>query len=1072
RQEVVDVYPDGILVKPMPEMALDYFLTRDVYADDPFTANVVEPPEPFTLGVRIRNNGSGVASQVELDTAQPTIVDNDLELLIDFRIISSEVDGQPAQQDLKINFGDIAPQGVSVGRWQMVSTLPGQFTEFTATVAHSDELGGQLTSLIPNNPLMHNLVRDVLVDLPGRDGVRDFLADDITTYRVYESNGVDTDVEDVSPFASLNLQGTSGTQRLYDLDFPATGSFVYARLADPFNGLKPIHEVRRSDGKLLPSANFWLSKERATNNIDWNYFVNFFDSNTGGRYSVTFDDPLDLARPPIWQTVSPITTFVGDSISVDVYASDPDGGVLTLTALDLPAGANLADNGNNTGTLTWSPSAPGQFNIRLRANDGTSTTTTLGIITVNSASDIDGDGLDDAWEMATFGSLDEDADGDFDGDGISNIDEYLLWVANGNNFVPVANDDTVFGLADAPLGVAVLSNDTDDDPADTLTIDSVTQGVNGAVTVAADSQTLTYTPIPGFTGVDSFDYTVSDGQATDTATVIVTIVENVEGPYTYHVLNPSQASSPAQVVSLVNGNTISAGATVLNLDRNEVGIIPAIDLPQGGAVSGSGPFEVAGTVDGSDMLVPDRFSANDFVVPLVRDSHNLYLLSPIAAANVTVTVDGAPVAVQLTAGLVAQYNIAAGSAGAALITSDQPILVLHTGFDGVDVTDVYPVPPPVNRGFGVRSNDAVVAALQDNTTVYAYADDGSSEIITLDAGQQQALAAGINDANGQGSGFHLIADQPILATQHGDEGDGSAFYSSDRFAKRFALPLDTQYVAVVCAQNATQVTVDDGFTPQTLICNSDGTRPGKLYFGSPLPGVQFAAGTSISADKPVLVMYESSPIADEHNLLGTGWSNALVQVTPPGDQVSSEGDSVNLQIVASDIDNDPLSYAASDLPPGLAIDASGLISGTLDLVSAGDYTVTVTVDDGIESVDEIFNWTVSNANQAPIGVPVITGTPTQGQTLTADTSGISDADGLGAFAYQWQADAVDIAGATASTHVLTQAEVGSNITVSVRYTDGGGAVESLTSAAVGSVGGINDAPQGAAGIDGTPTQNE
>ncbi|MCP4503393.1 MAG: hypothetical protein GY822_25960, partial [Deltaproteobacteria bacterium] len=215
---------------------------------------------------------------------------------------------------------------------------------------------------------------------------------------------------------------------------------------------------------------------------------------------------------------------------------------------------------NNTGTLTWSPSAPGQFNIRLRANDGTSTTTTLGIITVNSASDTDGDGLDDAWEMATFGSLDEDADGDFDGDGISNIYEYLLWLANGNNFVPDANDDTVFGLADSPLGVAVLSNDTDDDPADTLTIDSVTQGVNGAVTVAADAQTLTYTPIPGFTGVDSFDYTVSDGQATDTATVIVTIVENVEGPYTYHVLNPSQASSPAQVVSLVNGNTISAGA--------------------------------------------------------------------------------------------------------------------------------------------------------------------------------------------------------------------------------------------------------------------------------------------------------------------------------------------------------------------------------------------------------------------------------------------------------------------------------------------------------------------------------
>jgi len=277
REEIVNVYPDGIRVKPMPELALDYFLMRDVYADDPFTANVVEPPEPFTLGVRIRNNGSGVASQVELDTAQPKIVENDLQLLIDFRIVSSEVDGQPAEPDLTINFGDIEPQGVSVGRWQMVSTLPGQFTEFTATVAHSDELGGQLTSLIPDDPVTHDLIRDVLVDLPGRDSVRDFLADEITTFRVYESNGVDSDVEDLSPFANLTLQGVTGTQRFYELDFPATGGFIYVKKPDPFAGLKPMRSVRRSDGKLLPGANFWLSKERASDNINWNYFVNFFD---------------------------------------------------------------------------------------------------------------------------------------------------------------------------------------------------------------------------------------------------------------------------------------------------------------------------------------------------------------------------------------------------------------------------------------------------------------------------------------------------------------------------------------------------------------------------------------------------------------------------------------------------------------------------------------------------------------------------------------------------------------------------------------------------------------------------
>ena len=47
-----------------------------------------------------------------------------------------------------------------------------------------------------------------------------------------------------------------------------------------------------------------------------------------------------------------------------------------------------------------------------------------------------------------------------------------------------------------------------------------------------------------------------------------------------------------------------------------------------------------------------------------------------------------------------------------------------------------------------------------------------------------------------------------------------------------------------------------------------------------------------------------------------------------------------------------------------------------------------------------------NVNDVPVGLPVITGTVTEDQTLTADTSGITDADGLGAFSYQWLRDGV------------------------------------------------------------------
>ena len=74
-------------------------------------------------------------------------------------------------------------------------------------------------------------------------------------------------------------------------------------------------------------------------------------------------------------------------------------------------------------------------------------------------------------------------------------------------------------------------------------------------------------------------------------------------------------------------------------------------------------------------------------------------------------------------------------------------------------------------------------------------------------------------------------------------------------------------------------------------------------------------------------------------------------------------------------------------------------------------------------------------------MPTISGTPTEDQTLTANTRGISDADGLGAFSYQWLRNGSIIGGATAGTYILGDADVGTQISVRVSYTDGGGTAE-------------------------------
>jgi hypothetical protein len=95
-------------------------------------------------------------------------------------------------------------------------------------------------------------------------------------------------------------------------------------------------------------------------------------------------------------------------------------------------------------------------------------------------------------------------------------------------------------------------------------------------------------------------------------------------------------------------------------------------------------------------------------------------------------------------------------------------------------------------------------------------------------------------------------------------------------------------------------------------------------------------------------------------------------------------------------------------------------------------------------------------NDPPVGVPTITGTPTKDQTLSASTAGISDADRLGAFNYQWLSNGAGIAGATSDTYTLGDADVGTNISVRVAYTDGGGTNETVTSDPTAAVSGTQN----------------
>lgn len=424
-KNIIEVNPDYIFVKPMPELTLDYFLPTDVYGDDPFTTEI-EPSIPFSLGVRVKNTGAGGAQNLKIDSAQPKIVDNEQGLLINFYIQGSEINGEETVESLLVDFGTIEPGATSIARWLMNCTLSGRFVEFKAQYSHADELGGELTSLI-DGINTHNLVQDVLVDLPGRDGIRDFLSKAGDIYTVYESDSQETEVTDLSASSTLVFKKNIGTESHYTLSMTVSSGFIYTKLSDPNNGGKYLKSITRSDGKNINKENGWLSKTQDRDTHNWDHFINLFDANSTGTYTVVFDSLTSVPQEPVLQFISDKAVIENHQISFIVEASDPNGTTPALSAAPLPAGARFIDNGDGTGVFDWTPAQgqKGLYYITFSASNDALSTSRRVKFTVYDINDTDMDGMLDDWEILYFGVLARDGSGDFDGDGISDLQEFL-----------------------------------------------------------------------------------------------------------------------------------------------------------------------------------------------------------------------------------------------------------------------------------------------------------------------------------------------------------------------------------------------------------------------------------------------------------------------------------------------------------------------------------------------------------------------------------------------------------------------------------------------------------------------
>ena len=210
--------------------------------------------------------------------------------------------------------------------------------------------------------------------------------------------------------------------------------------------------------------------------------------------------------------------------------SDPDGDILAVTAVNT-GGTLGAVTWSTDGSFTYDPN--GQFEYLSAGNSTTDSFT----YTVS-----DGHGGTDTATVAII---------------INGVDD-----TPGNN-PPMAVDDSATTPQGTPVTIDVLNNDYDPD-GDTPTLDSVGQGTNGSVT--NNGNDVTYTPNSGFTGADSFNYTISDGNGgTDTATVTVTVTV-IETPATIGVTIDTGPTASIFIWDNTNGTWATDEDTGLPVD--------------------------------------------------------------------------------------------------------------------------------------------------------------------------------------------------------------------------------------------------------------------------------------------------------------------------------------------------------------------------------------------------------------------------------------------------------------------------------------------------------------------------
>ncbi|ENX4858072.1 tandem-95 repeat protein [Vibrio parahaemolyticus] len=643
-----------------------------------------------------------------------------------------------------------------------------------------------------------------------------------------------------------------------------------------------------------------LSEDFATYTIDLNDA--FKDSDSALNFSVSGNSNVLVSIENGIATISPTADWNGSE-------------TLTFTATD-PSGESISQTVN----FTVAPVAD------IVADKATVVEDTSTVIKVLGNDTFEGDGVVslDANNGPANGSVSVNPDGSVTytpNDNYHGTDSFTYIVTSGGvsesttvrvdvtpvNDAPVAKDDIATTQEDTAVTIDVLPNDSDVD-GDKLSIESASVPKEQG-TVEVVNGKLVFTPAENFNGDAEITYTVTDGQLTDEAKVIVTVNPVNDAPT---IKVDAVESITEDAVSI---DTVVATLTVRDTDTSEDQLTVSLENNSNGYFVLVGD-EVKLTQAGVDAVNNDELNLKDLTIsasvsdgvnPTANDSDSLI----VNRVNDAPTVENA--------------------------IANQ---VLSEDFDTytIDLNEVFK-DTDSSLEFSVSGNNSIqISIVNGVATISPTADWNGSEALTFTA----------TDPSGES------VSQTVNFT---------VAPVADIVADKATVVEDTSTIIKVLGNDTFEGTdkvvsldADNGPKNGTVIVNNDGTvtyTPDDNYVGKDtFTYVVTSGGVSESTTVEVNV----TPVND-------------APVAKDDTAITDEDTPVTIDVLSNDtdVDGDKLSIQSATVP-----EAQGkveIVDGKLVFTPAenfnGDAEITYTVTDGQLTDEAKVTVTVNPVNDAP-----------------------------------------------------------------------------------------------------------